>query len=44
MDAISIINESLQILYSIIPQELVIIILTFFVMAILTRKDNNSAK
>ena len=45
MDVISLINESLQIVYSVIPQELFIIILAYFIMAILTYKgERNSAK
>ena len=45
MDVISLINESLQIVYSIIPQELFIIILACLVMGLfLNREDKNSAK
>jgi hypothetical protein len=45
MDVISLIHESLQIVYSFIPQELLIIILAYFVMVILTYKgEKNSAK
>ena len=45
MDAISLINEALQIVYSIIPQELFIVILGCLVMGIFfKREDKNSAK
>ena len=45
MDVISLINESLQIIYAIIPQELFIIILACLVMGIFTKgEDRNSAK
>ena len=45
MDVISLINESLQIVYSIVPKELFIIILTCLVMGLfLNREDKNSAK
>ena len=45
MDVISIINESLQILYTYIPKDLVIIIMAGLVMGfILKRDDKNSAK
>ena len=45
MDVISLINESLQIVYSFIPQELFIIILVYLVMAIKVYKgEKNSAK
>ena len=39
MDVISRINESLQIVYSFIPKELVIVILACLVMAILVNKS-----
>ena len=45
MDIISIIAESLQIVYAIIPQEVVIILLAGLVMGIFFNKgDKNSAK
>ena len=45
MDVISLINESLQIVYSFIPQELLIIILAVLVMGIfLKEEDKNSAE
>jgi len=45
MDVISIINESLQILYTYIPKDLVIIIMAGLVMGLfLNREDKNSAK
>ena len=45
MDVISIINESLQILYTYIPKDLVIIIMAGFVMGFFfKREDKNSAK
>ena len=45
MDVISLINESLQILYTYIPKDLVIIIMAGLVMGfILKREDKNSAK
>ena len=45
MDAISLINESLQILYAFIPKELVIIIMAVLVMGLfLNREDKNSAE
>ena len=45
MDVISLINESLQIVYSLIPQELFIVILAYLIMAMLTYKgERNSAK
>ena len=45
MDVISLINESLQIIYAFVPQELVIIIMAFFFMGIfLPREDKNNAK
>ena len=45
MDVISLINESLQIVYSIIPQELFIIILACLVMVLFLKgEDKNSAK
>ena len=46
MDVISLIYESLQIVYSFIPKELLIIILAYlFIMVIFTkREDRNSAK
>ena len=45
MDVISLINESLQIVYAFVPQELVIVILACIVMGIFTkREDRNSAK
>ena len=45
MDAISKINETLQIIYAFVPQELVIVILACIVMGIfLPREDKNNAK
>ena len=45
MDAISLINEALQIVYSLIPQELFIVILAVFIMGIFTKRgDRDSAK
>lgn len=45
MDVISIIAEALQIVYTIIPQEVVIILLAGLVIGIfLNREDRNSAK
>ena len=45
MDVISIIAEALQIVYTIIPQEVVIILLAGLVMGIFFNKeDKNSAK
>ena len=45
MDVISLIYESLQIVYSFIPKELLIIILAGLVMVIFFNKeDKNSAK
>ena len=45
MDVISIIAEALQIVYAIIPQEVVIILLAGLVMGIFFNKgDKNSAK
>ena len=45
MDVISLIAEALQIVYSIVPQEVVIILLAGLVMGIfLNREDRNSAK
>jgi len=45
MDVISLINESLQILYAFIPKELVIIIMAGLVTGLfLNREDKNSAK
>ncbi len=45
MDAISLINEALQIVYSLIPQELFIVILACLVMGIFFKgEDKNSAK
>ena len=45
MDVISLIAEALQIVYSIVPQEVVIILLAGLVMGIfLNREDKNSAK
>ena len=45
MDVISLINEALQIVYSLIPQELFIIILACLVMGIFTKgEDRNSAE
>ena len=45
MDVISIIAESLQIVYTYVPQEIVILVLACLVMGIfLNREDKNSAK
>ena len=45
MDVISLIHESLQVVYAFVPQELVIIILACIVMGIfLPREDKNNAK
>ena len=45
MDVISLINESLQIIYAFVPKELVLIILACIVMGIfLPREDKNNAK
>jgi len=45
MDVISLINESLQIVYSIVPKDIVIILLAGLVMGLfLNREDKNSAK
>tara|TARA_B100000073_G_scaffold254583_1_gene214600 strand:+ start:468 stop:614 length:147 start_codon:yes stop_codon:yes gene_type:complete len=45
MDVISLINESLQIVYSLIPQELFIVILACLVMGLfLNREDKKSAE
>ena len=45
MDVISLINESLQIIYAFVPKELVLIILAYIVMGIfLPREDKNNAK
>ncbi len=45
MDVISLINESLQIIYAFVPQELVIIIMACIVMGIfLPREDKNNDK
>ena len=45
MDAISLINEALQIVYAFIPQEVVILILAGLIMGIFFNKeDKNSAK
>ena len=45
MDAISLINEALQIVYSLIPRELFIVILACLVMGIFFKgEDKNSAK
>ena len=45
MDVISLINESLQILYAFIPKELVIIIMACLVKGLfLNREDKNSTK
>ena len=45
MDVIRLINESLQIIYAFVPQELVIIIMACIVMGIfLPREDKNNAK
>ncbi len=45
MDVISLINESLQIVYSYVPQEVVILLLAGLVMGIFLKgEDKNSAK
>ena len=45
MDVISLIHESLQVVYAFVPQELVIIILACIVMGIFLKgEDKNSAK
>ena len=45
MDVISLINESLQIVYAFVPQELVIVILACLVMGLFLKgEDKNSAK
>tara|TARA_B100000123_G_scaffold180956_1_gene134682 strand:- start:352 stop:492 length:141 start_codon:yes stop_codon:yes gene_type:complete len=45
MDAISLINEALQIIYAFVPKELVIIILAGMIMGLFfNREDKNSAK
>ena len=45
MDVISIIAESIQIVYTYVPQEIVIIVLACLVMCLfLNREDKNSAK
>ena len=45
MDVISLINESLQIIYAFVPKELVLIILACIVMGLfLPREDKNNAK
>ena len=45
MDVISIIAETLQIVYTYVPQEVVILLLTGLVMGLfLKREDKNSAK
>jgi hypothetical protein len=45
MDVISLINESLQIVYSYVPQEVVILLLAGLVMGIFLKgEDRNSAK
>ena len=45
MDVISIIAETLQIVYTYVPQEIVIIILAYLVMCLfLKEEDKNSAK
>ena len=44
MDAISLINETLQIIYAFVPQELLIVIMACMVMGIfLHREDKNNA-
>ena len=44
MDAISLINETLQIIYAFVPQELLIVIMAFMVMGLfLHREDKNNA-
>ena len=45
MDVISIIAETLQIVYTYVPQEIVILVLACLVMGLfLNREDKNSAK
>ena len=45
MDVISIIAESLQIVYTYVPQEIVILVLACLVIGLfLNREDKNSAK
>tara|TARA_Y100000361_G_scaffold57012_1_gene49853 strand:- start:664 stop:801 length:138 start_codon:yes stop_codon:yes gene_type:complete len=45
MDVISLINESLQIVYAFVPQELVIVILACLIMGLFLKgEDKNSAK
>ena len=45
MDVISLIHESLQIVYAFVPQELVIVILACLVMGLFLKgEDKNSAK
>ena len=45
MDVISIIAESLQIVYTYVPQEIVILVLACLVMGLfLNREDKNSAE
>ena len=45
MDVISLIAEALQIVYTYVPQEIVILVLACLVMGIfLNREDRNSAK
>ena len=45
MDVISLINESLQIVYAFVPQELVLVILACLVMGLFLKgEDKNSAK
>ena len=45
MDVISLINESLQIVYTYVPQEVVILLLTGLVMGLFLKgEDKNSAK
>ena len=45
MDVISIIAESLQIVYTYVPQEIVILVLAGLVIGLfLNREDKNSAK
>ena len=45
MDVISLINDSLQIVYTYVPQEIVILVLACLVMGLfLNREDKNSAK
>ena len=45
MDVISLINETLQIVYTYVPQEVVILLLTGLVMGLFLKgEDKNSAK